>query len=200
MEKIVEVLREKQADREEAVEEGKKKKGGVHVPEEWPWQAAKDLFLKPDVTPADSFDVSPPKRQSTTSDKLIQICSWNGKLLTLRVSSISLFGIKVSSKEVYSSLSIGYSRRSYSEERVRRGAEKLTKHIGAKQQGRLDGFFTAVPKASQDKGGKKAESSKGKATKRKVLYLRVFILFNSITDILQGDDEGKGPSKKVKRK
>lgn len=55
-----------------------------------------------------------------------------------------------------------------SEERVRKGAEKLTKHIGAKQQGRLDGFFKAVPKASPDKGKKVEPATKGKGTKRKV--------------------------------
>jgi flap endonuclease-1 len=54
---VIEHLREKQADREEAVEEGKKKKGGVQIPEDWPWQRAKDLFLQPDVTPADSLEV-----------------------------------------------------------------------------------------------------------------------------------------------
>lgn len=54
----------------------------------------------------------------------------------------------------------------YSEERVRKGAEKLTKHIGAKQQGRLDGFFKAVPKSSPEKAG--TSGSKGKAPKRKV--------------------------------
>lgn len=54
---VIEHLREKQADREEAAEEGKKKKGGVQIPEDWPWQRAKDLFLQPDVTPADSLEV-----------------------------------------------------------------------------------------------------------------------------------------------
>ena len=53
---VVEYLREKQASREEAEEEGKKKKG-VHVPEDWPWEKAKHLFLQPDVTPADSLEV-----------------------------------------------------------------------------------------------------------------------------------------------
>lgn len=66
---------------------------------------------------------------------------------------------------------IGSSPDFISEDRVRRGAEKLSKYIGAKQQGRLDGFFKAVPKASPEKAGKAAESSKGKgkATKRKVI-------------------------------
>lgn len=101
MEKVVEAVREKQADREEAVEEGKKKKGGVHVPEEWPWEAAKELFLKPDVTPAESFDVSPPKRPLTVHDKFIQICSWNGRPPTLKVSLISLSETRVSSKQKF---------------------------------------------------------------------------------------------------
>ena len=46
------------AEKEEAAEEGKKKKGGIHIPEEWPFEAAKELFLKPDVTPADELEVS----------------------------------------------------------------------------------------------------------------------------------------------
>ena len=36
---------------------GAKGKGGVIVPESWPWEHAKELFLKPDVTPADEFDL-----------------------------------------------------------------------------------------------------------------------------------------------
>ena len=45
------------AEKEEAAEEGKKKKGGIQIPEEWPWEAAKELFNKPDVTPADELDL-----------------------------------------------------------------------------------------------------------------------------------------------
>jgi flap endonuclease-1 len=55
---VVEHLREKQQEREEAVEEGKKKKGGVQVPEDWPWEKAKELFLEPEVIPADKIEVS----------------------------------------------------------------------------------------------------------------------------------------------
>ena len=55
---VVEHLREKQQEREEAVEEGKKKKGGgVQVPEDWPWEKAKELFLEPEVIPADEIEV-----------------------------------------------------------------------------------------------------------------------------------------------
>ena len=45
------------AEKEEAADEGKKKKGGVHIPDEWPFEAAKELFMKPDVTPADELEV-----------------------------------------------------------------------------------------------------------------------------------------------
>jgi flap endonuclease-1 len=63
-----------------------------------------------------------------------------------------------------------------SEERVRKGAEKLQKFLHSKQQGRLDGFFTvkakepAAPKAegkAEDKKGK-AGAKSGKRVKRKV--------------------------------
>ncbi len=55
----------------------------------------------------------------------------------------------------------------HSEERVRKGAEKLSKFLNAKQQGRLDGFFTAQPKTSPKKD-KDDGKGKGKGTKRKV--------------------------------
>ena len=54
-----------------------------------------------------------------------------------------------------------------SEDRVRKGAEKLEKFLNAKQQGRLDGFFAVKPKTSPTKG-KAEEKGKGKGTKRKV--------------------------------
>lgn len=71
------------------------------------------------------------------------------------------------------------TEKGFNEERVRRGAEKLAKGLGAKQQGRLDGFFTAKPKetATEDKAkgkgkgkasGKDAKAKDTKGTKRKV--------------------------------
>ena len=58
---------------------------------------------------------------------------------------------------------------------MRKGAEKLSKYLNSKQQGRLDGFFTVQPKTSPKKGSSK-DSAKGKGkgkadakgTKRKV--------------------------------
>ena len=52
----------------------------------------------------------------------------------------------------------------YSEERVRKGAEKLQKFLNAKQQGRLDGFFTVQPKEPK---GDKGKAAKGKGTDTK---------------------------------
>jgi hypothetical protein len=45
---------EAQAD----AEDGKKKKSGTQVPEEWPWEEAKKVFEHPDVTPAAELEVS----------------------------------------------------------------------------------------------------------------------------------------------
>ena len=38
-------------------EDGKKKKGGISIPEEWPWEEAKKIFEKPDVVPSDKVEV-----------------------------------------------------------------------------------------------------------------------------------------------
>ena len=55
-----------------------------------------------------------------------------------------------------------------SEERVKKGAEKLQKFLNAKQQGRLDGFFSVKPKEKvPPPKGKAAEKGKS-GTKRKV--------------------------------
>lgn len=43
------------------------RRGGIHVPEYYPWEEAKKLFLKPDVTPADQVEV----RDSLTSPSLL---------------------------------------------------------------------------------------------------------------------------------
>jgi flap endonuclease-1 len=51
---------------------------------------------------------------------------------------------------------------------VRNAAAKLTKHLVAKQQGRLDGFFKAVPKAEDKSTGKGGKDTKGAPAKRKV--------------------------------
>ncbi|KIP03856.1 hypothetical protein PHLGIDRAFT_129893 [Phlebiopsis gigantea 11061_1 CR5-6] len=118
---VVEHLKEKAAAKEEAVDEGKKKKGGIAVPEYWPWEEAKKIFQKPDVTPADEVEV---EWKSPDIDGLVD------------------FLVK---------------DKGFNEDRVRKGAEKLTKGVSAKQQGRLDGFFTAQPKPT-----KKDEESKGK--------------------------------------
>ncbi len=49
-----------------------------------------------------------------------------------------------------------------SEERVRKGAEKLGKFLHAKQQGRIDGFFSVQPKSSPERGEKSGSTGKGK--------------------------------------
>ncbi|KAF7330492.1 Flap endonuclease 1 [Mycena venus] len=127
-----------------------KGKGGIVVPEEWPWEEAKKVFEKPDVTPADEIELE-----------------WNNP----DVDGLVQFLV---------------TEKGFNEERVRKGAEKLTKFLNSKQQGRLDGFFTVkpkekksptkadakgkgkdAPKGTKRKGDEKGESSKSKKAKTK---------------------------------
>lgn len=60
----------------------------------------------------------------------------------------------------------------FAEDRVRKGAEKLTKALGQKQQGRLDGFFKPAGgapkrKAEEETKGKKGAGKDAKKTKKK---------------------------------
>lgn len=77
LEEVIEHLRAKQVKRQQEAEEEeeedahagsdgeleespkkrKKRVGGVQIPEDWPWEKAKTLFLEPDVTPAEDLDV-----------------------------------------------------------------------------------------------------------------------------------------------
>ncbi|KAG9099417.1 Elongation of fatty acids protein 2 [Ceratobasidium sp. UAMH 11750] len=45
------------------------RRGGIHVPEYYPWEEAKKLFLKPDVTPADQIELT---WESPDVDGLVQ--------------------------------------------------------------------------------------------------------------------------------
>ncbi|KAF9266670.1 PIN domain-like protein [Marasmius fiardii PR-910] len=106
-----------------------KGKGGVSMPQDWPWEEAKQLFEKPDVTPADQVEL---EWGSPDVDGLVQFL---------------------------------VNEKGFNEERVRKGAEKLQKFLNAKQQGRLDGFFTLKPKEKTEpmkKGGKGGKDDKGK--------------------------------------
>ncbi|KAF8158036.1 PIN domain-like protein [Crassisporium funariophilum] len=48
-------------EKEKAASKGKKAKGkgrgGVQMPDEWPWEEAKQIFMKPDVLPADEVEL-----------------------------------------------------------------------------------------------------------------------------------------------
>ncbi|KAG5720045.1 Flap endonuclease 1 [Termitomyces sp. T112] len=120
--------------RKSAKGKGKGKgKGGVRIPEDWPWEQAKELFLKPDVLSADQVEL---EWKNPDIEGLVQF------LVT---------------------------EKGFSEERVRKGAEKLQKFLNSKQQGRLDGFFSVKPKEKTDpkKDTKGKADAKGKGTKRK---------------------------------
>ncbi|KAJ7022631.1 flap endonuclease 1 [Mycena alexandri] len=108
-----------------------KGKGGITVPEEWPWEDAKKVFQKPDVTPADEIEL---EWTNPDVDGLVQF------LVT---------------------------EKGFNEERVRKGADKLTKFLNSKQQGRLDGFFTVKPKDKKTSSSKSDVKGKGKDAPKK---------------------------------
>ncbi|WFD30275.1 hypothetical protein MSPP1_001292 [Malassezia sp. CBS 17886] len=95
----------------------KKRAGGIHLPEIWPYEAARKLFTTPDVHDGSTIDV----RECDT--RLTDQLKWD------QPDVDGLVGFLCGEK-------------GFSEERVRRGCEKLAKAVGQKQQGRLDGFFT----------------------------------------------------------
>ncbi|KAJ1309963.1 hypothetical protein OPQ81_006722 [Rhizoctonia solani] len=101
------------------------RRGGIHVPEYYPWEEAKKLFLQPDVTPADQVELV---WEAPDVDGLVQFL---------------------------------VVEKGFNEERVRKGAEKLTKMLNTKQQGRLDGFFKVTESSSSK--SKTAAASKGAA-------------------------------------
>jgi flap endonuclease-1 len=72
-----------------------------------------------------------------------------------------------------------------SEDRVRSGAAKLAKMLAAKQQGRLDGFFSVKPK--DPAAGGSAAAAKGKAAGAKA------------GDKRKADDKKAGAAKKGKK-
>lgn len=88
------------------------RKRGIQVPEIWPFEAARELFLHPLVTDGAAVEL---KWEKPNIDGLVDfLCREKG----------------------------------FSEDRVRKGAEKLERALGKKQQGRLDGFFTCVMRAN----------------------------------------------------
>nr|ODN94915.1 flap endonuclease 1 [Cryptococcus depauperatus CBS 7855] len=114
---------------EKIVEHIRGKIAGMQIPEIWPWEEAKQLFLKPDVIKGDDLTLE-----------------WN-------------------KPDVEGLVEFLCRDKGFNEERVRAGAAKLARMLTAKQQGRLDGFFTAKPKDSIEK--ETATGKNGKSIKRK---------------------------------
>ncbi|EDK45129.1 structure-specific endonuclease RAD27 [Lodderomyces elongisporus NRRL YB-4239] len=106
------------------------------VPENWPYNEARQLFMKPEVLPALEVEL---KWKEPDLDGLIEYMVKN---------------------------------KGFSEDRIRSGAEKLKKGLKAGIQGRLDGFFTVVPKYSntsplgKDDKKRKTNDKKGAAAKK----------------------------------
>lgn len=60
-----------------------KAKGGVQIPEHWPWEEAKKLFETPDVLPADQLEVR--LFRVPWWSEYSRLFSWNGRILTWKV-------------------------------------------------------------------------------------------------------------------
>ncbi|CUM65356.1 uncharacterized protein PRCAT00002992001 [Priceomyces carsonii] len=103
------------------------------VPENWPFDEARELFMNPEVADANE--------------------------ITLKWKEPDVEGL----------VEYMVKQKGFSEDRVRSGAEKLKKGLKAGVQGRLDGFFSVVPKKEKDadKGKRKADAKNGKNKKVK---------------------------------
>jgi flap endonuclease-1 len=98
---------------------------------------------------------------------------------------------------------VGANSMGSSEDRVRKGAEKLTKFLNSKQQGRLDGFFTVKPKDKKASPSKADAKGKGKEAPKKGTKRKVGLIFFCLSrsKLQQGDDKAEsGSSKKAKTK
>ncbi|TIA92300.1 hypothetical protein E3P77_00844 [Wallemia ichthyophaga] len=129
-----------------------KTKSGPVIPEYWPYEKARELFLNPNVHKADEVEVRVylELKLALTFDQL----NWE-------------------SPDIDGLIQFLCHEKGFAEDRVRKGADRLNKMLNTKQQGRLDGFFSVIPKANDDKktdkkgGGKrKAEDAKGKGGKK----------------------------------
>ncbi|KAA1135750.1 Elongation of fatty acids protein 2 [Puccinia graminis f. sp. tritici] len=102
-------------------------------PEDWPWEEARALFQKPEVTPSSELKLEWKKPD---------------------VEGLVDFLVK---------------EKGFDEERVKKGAAKLTQAMTQKQQGRLDGFFKPIAaQTDQSSSNKKRKGDDDKkATKGK---------------------------------
>lgn len=131
--------------------DSKSKKGEKQtIPDDWPWQEARELFKHPDVTPATEVDVSHPPRPLA--------------------SQLTCPQFKWEAPDVDGLIQFLVTEKGFNEDRVRKQADKLRIALNAKQQGRLDGFFTVTPKeggSSSPAKKRKAEEDKKKAAAAK---------------------------------
>lgn len=141
--------------------------GGMQIPEHWPWEEAKKLFVTPDVAKGEDLEVS-------HNYTLLFISPFFG------ACADAVPQVEWNKPDVEGLVEFLVREKGFKEDRVRAGAAKLTKMLAAKQQGRLDGFFTVRPKADDGKGKKDDGKGKGGAAKRK------------------GDDKAKAGAKKKK--
>jgi len=105
------------------------------VPDDWPFEDARDLFFNPDVRQADD-PLCDFKWEKPDMDGLIKFL---------------------------------VEEKGFNEDRVRSAGQRLEKSMQVAKQGRLDGFFTVVPKTEEQKKAHKRKLEEQNEAKKKKL-------------------------------
>ena len=141
------------------------------IPEHWPYKEARELFLNPNVTDPTTIEVQ--------KDVLIAYLSLvtnifsrtgletNSRYFFFFFGSFIRLQIKWEAPDVEGLVEFLVRDKGFSEERVRKGCERLEKNLKTATQGRLDSFFTMKPSTTPSAGSKRkadeaAASAKGK--------------------------------------
>jgi flap endonuclease-1 len=105
------------------------------LPDDWPYEDARDLFFHPDVRQADDPE-----------------CDF-----------------KWDAPDIEGLVQFLVAEKGFSEDRVRSGAQRLSKNLKSSQQSRLEGFFKVVPKTDEEAKAHKRKLEEKNEEKRKKL-------------------------------
>lgn len=121
------------------------------VPENWNYQAARELFLNPDVADPETIDVRLCNRLAKQINKCYRF----------------FYQLKWTDPDEEGLVEFMCGNRQFNEERIRNGAKKIMKTRTTSTQGRLDSFFKILPSSpSTPIGKRKADEKKGSVNKK----------------------------------
>ncbi|KAL6960114.1 Elongation of fatty acids protein 2 [Sarracenia purpurea var. burkii] len=121
------------------------------VPENWNYEAAKELFINPEVKDPKTIEVN------------IKFLS-DGNLGQIVLIWFHISQLKWTEADEEGLVKFLCGDRQFNDDRVRSGAKKLNKLRSGSVQGRLDTFFTVTPSPNANK--RKADDKKQNATKK----------------------------------